>query len=230
MARREGESERGERTRERILETSLQLFRTHGFDETTMRDIAKEADMSLGAAYYYFESKEALVLAYYEKVHAERRRRALEVFQRTQDLGERVRALYQLHLDIVKRDRKLLGALVRSVADPSSTLSVFADATRATRQGSLALFREAVSVPEVPEALRDLGAIALWTLDLALMLYLTWDDSPRQERTRKLADDTVSMVLPIVPLLASPLAAPLRTRFERVLTEAGLLVRAEGPK
>ena len=32
-----------------------------------MRDIAKAAGLSLGAAYYYFPSKEALVFAYYEQ-------------------------------------------------------------------------------------------------------------------------------------------------------------------
>lgn len=40
-----------------------------------MRDIAKAADMSIGAAYYYFPSKEAIVSGYYEsliEVHKER--------------------------------------------------------------------------------------------------------------------------------------------------------------
>jgi AcrR family transcriptional regulator len=218
-------TERGERTRARILDTALSLFRKHGFDETTMRDVAAGAETSLGAAYYYFESKEAIVLAYYEKVYAERRRRAEQVFARTADVSERVRALYQLHLDIVRRDRKLLGGLVRSVADPLSSVSVFSSSTREVRDGSIALFREAVSVPDVAEEVRDLGAIALWTLDLALMLYLTWDDSPRQARTRQLVDDVLDLLMPIVPLLGSPFAAPLRAQLERALDRAGLLPR-----
>ena len=53
----------GEQSRTNILETALRLFRERGFDETTMRDIASACGLSLGAAYHYFPSKEALVLA-----------------------------------------------------------------------------------------------------------------------------------------------------------------------
>ena len=49
-----------------LLDRALALFQKRGVEATTMRDIAKAAGMSLGAAYYYFPSKEALVFAYYE--------------------------------------------------------------------------------------------------------------------------------------------------------------------
>src|ERR1700676_4060533 len=52
-------------TRNRILSTALSLFRERGFDETSMREIAGAAGVAIGAAYYYFESKEALVMAFY---------------------------------------------------------------------------------------------------------------------------------------------------------------------
>ena len=57
---------KGEATKQQILQTALQLFRTQGFDSTTMRDIAAALGMSLGAAYYYFETKESIVAAYYD--------------------------------------------------------------------------------------------------------------------------------------------------------------------
>jgi AcrR family transcriptional regulator len=220
--RRSGGSDKGEQTRTRILDAALSLFRKRGFDETTMRDVAAAAEMSLGAAYYYFSSKDAIVLAYYEKIFADRDKRTRKAFAKTTDLDERVRAAYHLHLDVVRRDRKLLGAIVRSVADPQSDASVFSEATRRVREGSIALFRDAVSVPSVPEELRDLGGVGLWTLDLALMLYLVWDDSPKNERTRQLIDDTLDMLLPLVPMLATPFAAPLRMKLEETLRNAGL--------
>jgi len=45
---------------ELILETSLLLFSQKGFYSTTMPDIAKEMDMSVGNFYNYFSSKESL--------------------------------------------------------------------------------------------------------------------------------------------------------------------------
>jgi len=68
---------KGETTRQQILDTALRLFRERGFDEATMRDIASEAGVSLGNAYYYFPSKEAIVLAYYDLVQTEHARRVL---------------------------------------------------------------------------------------------------------------------------------------------------------
>jgi AcrR family transcriptional regulator len=66
-----------ERTEEAILQIALELFRSRGFDVTTMRDIARAAKVATGAAYYYFPSKEAIVSAYYDQVqcvHAEKAR------------------------------------------------------------------------------------------------------------------------------------------------------------
>jgi hypothetical protein len=150
-----------------------------------------------------------------------------DVFERTLDLRERVQALYDIHFDVVGQDRKLLGALVRSVADPDSETAVFSQATRSVRDASIALFREAVSVPQLPdEELRELGALGLWTLDLALMLYFTWDDSPKQQRTRQLIEDALDALLPMVPLLSLPMAAPMREHLKQTLARAALLPRA----
>jgi AcrR family transcriptional regulator len=217
-----------EGTGEHILQTALRLFRKKGFDATTMRDIAGTADMSLGAAYYYFASKEALVLAYYERVVADRVSRADALFDETDDLRERIAGLYQLHFDEVSRDRKLLGALVRSVADPDSSLSVFAPATRSVRNETIDLFYRALDVEDVPEHLRDLGALGLWTLDLGLMLYFVWDDSPGQRRTRRLVENAVDMIMPLIPLLGLPLAEPMIQQAARMLLEADLVPADEG--
>ena len=44
-------------TAQRILQVALERFRSHGFDATSMRDIAKAAGVATGAAYYYYASK-----------------------------------------------------------------------------------------------------------------------------------------------------------------------------
>ncbi len=54
-------------TREKILEAALELFRERGFAEATMRDVAARAGVATGLAYYYFESKDAIVLAFYQR-------------------------------------------------------------------------------------------------------------------------------------------------------------------
>jgi len=51
---------KSEETRDRILNAALSLFREKGFDTATMRQIAVEAGVATGAAYYYFASKDPL--------------------------------------------------------------------------------------------------------------------------------------------------------------------------
>src|SRR5688572_27729480 len=139
--------ERSERSRSRILAVSLELFRKRGFERTTMRDIAKAAGASLGAAYYYFPSKEAIVLSYYEELVESFEAQSLEIFARTSDLGERLRGVFHAKLDLARRDRKLMAALSRTVGDSQSAVSVFAARTRPIRERTVGVMRQAVSVP-----------------------------------------------------------------------------------
>ena len=140
----------GEATRARILRASLALFRSKGIDATTVREIAAEAGVSLGLAYYYFPSKEAIVSAYFEEQQTAHERRARAAFAGADDLRERIGAVFHTKLDVLRRDRKLLGALSRGSADPDDSLSAFSAQTRDIRRRSIALFREALDHPAVP--------------------------------------------------------------------------------
>ena len=107
-----------EQTRTQIFETALSLFREKGFDGTTIREIAARTGLSLGATYYYFPSKEAIVAAYYDHVQDQHRVRAFAAFAQQTTLKERLRAAYHTKLDVMLEDRGLLRALFRSGKRP----------------------------------------------------------------------------------------------------------------
>lgn len=52
---------------DRILTAAKNCFFNYGLTKTTMRDIAKEADISLGNIYRYFKNKNSLIRAFIEK-------------------------------------------------------------------------------------------------------------------------------------------------------------------
>src|SRR5207237_4129045 len=83
---------KAEETRERILDAALQLFQQRGFDQTTMRDIAAAAGVATGAAYYYFRSKEELVMAFYVRTADEARDVIPAQLGHTRALGKRIHA------------------------------------------------------------------------------------------------------------------------------------------
>jgi AcrR family transcriptional regulator len=220
--------EQSERSRSRILAVSLELFRKRGFERTTMRDIAKAAGTSLGAAYYYFPSKEAIVLSYYEELVDGFEARAREIFAEAPDLRARLRGVFHAKLDLARRDRKLMAALSRTVGDAQSAVSVFAARTRPIRERTIGVMRQAVSVAEVPEELRELCALGLWTLLLAVLIYFVHDGSPKQERTRRLVDQSIDLLLPLVPLFSLPQIVLVRAQLAALLEDAGL-VEAPAP-
>ena len=62
---------KGEQTKALILDSALQLLQERGYEQTTMRAIAQQAGVSLGNAYHYFNSKEHLIQAFYQRTHEE---------------------------------------------------------------------------------------------------------------------------------------------------------------
>src|SRR4029079_17251281 len=98
-------------TRGRILDAALALFRERGFEETTMRDIAVRAKVATGLAYYYFESKNAIVLAFYQQARHELTP-LLEAAHRERTLAARLAALIDIKFKYFAPNRAFLGALL----------------------------------------------------------------------------------------------------------------------
>jgi AcrR family transcriptional regulator len=66
--RRAGGRPRGS-TRERILDIALALFNEHGYDKTSLREIAERLGTTKAALYYHFERKEDILLALHLRLH-----------------------------------------------------------------------------------------------------------------------------------------------------------------
>jgi AcrR family transcriptional regulator len=64
MARTKGSD--GSKTKERIRQKALELITRHGFEALTMRQLAAAAGLQVGALYYHFPDKQALLFALME--------------------------------------------------------------------------------------------------------------------------------------------------------------------
>ncbi|MFA6373381.1 MAG: TetR/AcrR family transcriptional regulator, partial [Methanothrix sp.] len=56
-----------EERRKELIDTAGRLFVAQGYDQTSISDITKEVNVSQGAFYYYFDSKEDVLVAVMEK-------------------------------------------------------------------------------------------------------------------------------------------------------------------
>jgi AcrR family transcriptional regulator len=212
-------SGKGEATRERVFAAAVRLFRRRGFESTTMRDIALAANLSLGAAYHYFASKDAIARAYYEWMQTEHEELVRPVFASGADLRERLRALFRTKLDLLRHDRKLLAALFGHLGDRADPLSVFGQKTAAIRARSIALFVAAFEDPSIPPDLREMLGRAVWFAHLGVFVFSIHDGSRRKARTHRLVEALVDLVASGAPMLAHPIAGPMRQRLLRLMAE-----------
>jgi AcrR family transcriptional regulator len=201
---------KSEETRTRILDAALALFGERGFERATMREIAQSAGMAVGAAYYYFDSKDAIVLAFYERAQAEMSRGIAESLDRAKSLEARLRAVIERKFEYFAPNRKLLGAL-SAHTDPEHPLSPFGKETRSIREEDVALFERAVteSGVKLPATVRPYLARLIWMYQMGLILFWVYDSSPGQKRTELLYEKTLKMLLVTLRIAGLPLLRPL---------------------
>ena len=213
---------KAEETRARILNAALDLFRRQGFDQTTMREIAAEAGVSLGSAYYYFDSKEALVMAFYERASDELRPLIEAALAEVNLLQERLNAILSVKFDYFTPNRAFLGALFRHAADPLDPLSPFSKETRHIRERDQQHFAQAVEHSDMPKDLAPHLPKLLWLYQMGLILFWIYDRSAKQRRTRLLQDKSLALLVAALNLVRFPLLRPLRRKLvELVLAAEG---------
>jgi AcrR family transcriptional regulator len=188
-----------------------------------MQDVAARADVAKSAAYYYFPSKEAIIQAYYEAVQAEQERVCDEAFARTTRLKDRLKVAMDSKLDQVGDDRKLLGVVFRYTGEPEHPLSCLGLGTAEIRRRSIAIFEKAIALERLPKDLAELLPLALWALQMGLLVMFLYDDSEGQRRTRRLADGALELTLKLLALAKLPVLRPVRTKVLGLLKDAELV-------
>jgi AcrR family transcriptional regulator len=209
---------KSEETRARILNAALETFQERGFERATMRDIAGTAGVATGAAYYYFDSKDALVLAFYERAQREMRAELEEKLAKAKTLEERLKVIIGEKLEYFAPNRKLLGALSQHT-DPEHPLSPFSQETAGIREEDIAFFEAAVreSAVKLPKDVAPYLPRLLWLYQMGLVLFWVYDRSPEQRRTWTLFDKTLKMILLTLKIASVPLLRPLHKMAAELL-------------
>ena len=186
---------RAEDTRRKIYEAAMQMFREKGFDETTMRDIAAKAGVALGGTYYYYSSKDAIVLAFYREMQESSTPLVGAALADKKKLKDRIRA-----------------ALERHAPDSSDPLSPFSEETQLIRNAAIEQMRLALEGGDVkiPPDLKPRLPYLLWLYQMALIMFWLYDHSPEQEKTKRLMDKSLGLLVNLLRISSLPLMKPMR--------------------
>src|SRR5436190_17611329 len=203
---------KAEETGLRILDAALALFRQEGFDSATMREVARKAGVATGAAYYYYPSKDAIVMDFYRRSCAEMQPKIEAALEHATGLERRLRELIRVKLQHFAPNRSVLRALLRNGADPKHPLSPFSPETQEIREIDIAWFRRilvdcGVRIP------RDLGPHlpgVLWFFQMGVIFFWVIDESREQARSNRLLDLAAKGVTSLIRVSALPLMRPVR--------------------
>jgi len=191
-----GTTEQGVETRRQLFETAIGLIGSRGYQATTLREIAKKAEVSVGLLYRYFPSKRAVVLALYDELSTEYAARALPM----KPGPWRARFLFALStsLGVLADQRTTLAALTPVLVGDAND-GLFAPTTASSRQRVQRVFDEAVRGAVDAPGPGDAAALGrlLYLVHLVVILFWLLDRSAEQSATSELLG-MLERTLPIV--------------------------------
>ena len=203
-----GQTAQGAAAKERLYGIAIRLMTRRGYESTTLRDVAKEAGVSVGLLYRYFPSKRAIIIALYDELSADYARQAVDMPRgRWRD-----RFIFALKtsLRVLEPHRVALRALIPVlVGDPEE--GVFAESAAFSRLRVQGVFEEAVvgsTDAPAPAVAAAVGRL-LYLVHLAVLLWWLLDKSSKQRATAAL----VILTEQILPSAAMTIRLPPVRRF-----------------
>ena len=178
---------KSDQTREKILTVGWNLFQKKGFEQSSMREIAKTADVATGAAYYYFKRKEDLVLELYKRIQNECEEQTEQVILKTKDFEKRFYNIIQLILKQLQPYRKLILVLAENSMNINNSISPFSTENKEIRTSAINIINKIIkgSNIKVHSSLLKILPMALWMYEMSIVLLWAYDSSANQKKTQQ---------------------------------------------
>ena len=179
-------------TRQRILEAATSLFKAGGWQNSTTRGIAVAAGIATGTLFNYFPTKEAIAAA----LMAEALQRAAEEFSAGHSEESSLEAdLFTLiwsGFSNLCEFRKFLAPASETIFSPLARPSPDSPGD-AIRVDHLELVEATITSHGFPGPRSAVAVQLYWTLYLGVFAFWAADDSPGQEDTLALLDQSLKL-------------------------------------
>ncbi len=186
-----------EKTRINILGAAVDLIIQKGFENASLREMAKAAGVSNPTIYNYFPSKEKLLYAYIELKHQEAREalEAIDGFE-TFTLREQLQTLVETELELYLEDREFIVQIADMVFRSSGlrvdTLYATNELFVRTVDEMLSIAIEAGEIKEPP--FREQLPRLFWDYYIMVVAYWIKDESEAFENTTQFIDHSMGVI------------------------------------
>ncbi len=181
-------------TRRRIVDAGRKLFSEKGFEATTTRDLAVEADIAAGTLFNYFSSKEALALELMLDCAREAHTELDARVGSTESLQEALFALVAAEIRHLRPCRPFVKAVLETALSPfarEAGESVGSNFRGRHLERVQALLRRHDADTVVQTSF--LAMHLYWTLYIGVLAFWADDDSPNQQATLVALDQSTRL-------------------------------------
>ena len=186
-----------EKTKIKILKSAVEIIISKGYENATLREIAKDAGVSNPTIYNYFPSKERLIYGYIEQKHKE----SIEILEgieefNTYTLREQLQTLIDTELELYLEDREFIVQIADMVFQSNSlklgklyqTNELFIEVVE--QMLNLAIEANEIEKPPFLEYLPTL----FWDYFVIVVAYWLKDDSEEFENTTAFCDHSLGLI------------------------------------
>jgi TetR/AcrR family transcriptional regulator, regulator of autoinduction and epiphytic fitness len=227
-----------EETRARIVRAATALIVAHGFEQVTMKDIAKAAEIGDATIYKYFATKERLIVGYFDLLAEQ----AVRTAEATPDFSEyelqsKLQRLTDALLEAMAPDRAFV-ELARAMLTKSPLL-LLGDQLKAKlvlRTAVAAYLDEAVRSGEIAPS-DFISAMAGLYVDFCYGVMAFWlrDETEHAAETTRLVDQLLGVLVTTLKAglpdrLVQLAGFVLRSQLARVLDAAALAKKPASPR
>ncbi len=187
--------------RKRIIRKTVDIMLENDYKSTTMRAIARAAEIGDATIYNYFPTKESILYAYYEEVMRE----CIEKLKNTEkfneySLQEQLQTLFETQFEIFLPDREFIQKTFKQIF-----FSFSQDYGRLLPIRNLFfkmvedMFRAAIEVEEIPEQIfQDLLCFLFWDYNIGIVIYWTNDESESFSETSVFNDKSIDFIFSFI--------------------------------
>jgi TetR/AcrR family transcriptional regulator, cholesterol catabolism regulator len=160
-----------------VLNAAVELFASRGFDATSVRDIAAQAGVQPASVYYYYPSKEALLIAIVDRA-ADMVAQQITAAVTSADPWRRLEQACATHLSALLGGDGYMRVLATEI--PSRRAGDVQQALVRTRNSYEEIFRELIAALPVRRGLDRsyLRLVLLGSINWTLLWYREGGDSP----------------------------------------------------
>jgi AcrR family transcriptional regulator len=184
-------------TRRSLIRAARGLFVKKGWEYTTTRRIAKTAGVAAGTLFNYFDSKEAIAA----ELISEALQHAQEVVETRLRRGETVEeelfSLIWTELANLREYRKFLPAAAETIFSPLRRITSGSPG-ESLRRNHLEAVDRVIARHGGALPLTDVTLQLYWTLYLGVFAHWATDDSPHQEDSLAVLDQSLKLFVPLL--------------------------------